>query len=184
MNKIRNNAGLIIVVLLIVFIGTFLASSLFDGSSDEVNTDVPEETSMPSNEPVVSEPPFKQEGKLWFIKAAGDTICGIDIEVADDEAQTSQGLMYRKSMAENQGMLFIFDDEQPRSFWMKNTNIPLDIIYADGNGVIGSAQNYATPFSEQSLPSLKPAKYVVEVNAGFWDKYGVKEGDKFAFVRI
>lgn len=184
MNKIRNNAGIFVVILLVLFVGTFLATSLF--KSDEDNyVPAPEEAIMPANtETVNSEgPAFTQEGKLWFISAKGDTITGIRMEVAETEGEITQGLMYRKTMAKDEGMLFTFPDEQPRSFWMKNTILPLDIIYADANGVIGSSQNYTTPFSEASLPSEKPSKYVVEVNAGFWDQHKLKAGDKVVFSR-
>ena len=86
-------------------------------------------------------------------------------------------------MDENQGMLFIFDDSSPRYFWMKNTYISLDIIYIDENFRIVSIQKTALPRSEESLPSEKPAKYVVEVNAGFTDKYKINKGDKISFLK-
>jgi hypothetical protein len=127
---------------------------------------------------------FNKQGKLWFIgDNKNDTTVTIDIEIADDEAKREQGLMYRQSMDENQGMLFIFDESSPRYFWMKNTYISLDIIYIDENFKIVSIQKTALPRSEESLPSEKPAKYVVEVNAGFTDKYKIKKGDKISFLK-
>ncbi len=166
MNKIRNNAGIVVVFLLVAFVGTFLATSLFKGGNND------------------SGPVFKEEGKLWFLTSTGDTITSISIEVADNMDEITMGLMNRQAMDENQGMLFIFPDEKPRSFWMKNTILPLDIIFADTQGVIGSSQNYTTPYSEASLPSEKPAKHVVEVKAGFWDKFKLKTGDKIVFQEI
>jgi len=181
MNTIRNKAGLIVIGLLLVFVGTFVVSSLFDKSG----TPEPEpgESSNQVAEPVSNEPQFSKEGDLWFLTDKGDTITHIEMEVADNDYETTQGLMFRKSMDMQQGMLFIFPDEDFRSFWMKNTYLPLDIIYVNANNEIGSCQLSAVPYSEESLPSKKPARYVVEVNAGFWDKYQLKEGYKIVFVK-
>ncbi len=87
-------------------------------------------------------------------------------------------------MEEMQGMLFVFEDATPRSFWMKNTYISLDIIYVDADKKIVSIQKSAVPLSEESLPSYKDAMYVVEVNAGFTDKYNIKEGDQISFKEL
>ena len=94
-----------------------------------------------------------------------------------------QGLMYRQNLPENAGMLFIFTNEEPRSFWMKNTYISLDIIYINSKKEIVSIQKYTQPRSTYSIPSEKPAMYVLEVNAGFTDKYGIHPGDKIDFSR-
>lgn len=129
-------------------------------------------------------PAFKKEGVLFFIgKEKGDTVKTIDIEIAETDDERGKGLMYRKSMADTQGMLFMFDAPEEQSFWMKNTYISLDIIYVNGKKEIVSVQKYATPLSEESLPSFKPAQYVVEVNAGFCDKYKIKYGDKIVFAK-
>lgn len=180
MNKIRENAGVIVIIMLVAFVGTFLATSLFKSGPEERYDTAPSDYD-PTPETAPAAAVFKEEGKLWFLSSKGDTITGITIEVADNEAETTQGLMYRTHMDSLQGMLFEFPTEEMKSFWMKNTVLPLDIIYADANGIIGSSQNYTTPYSETSLPSKKPAKYVVEVNAGFWDKYNLNEGDKIVF---
>lgn len=127
---------------------------------------------------------FKQEGNLYIVKAeTGDTIKALDIEIADNEYEITQGLMFRKSMKENRGMLFIQPQEQVQNFWMKNTHISLDIIFINSNFEIVSAQEYATPYSEASLASTAPALYVLEVNAGSMQKWGVKAGDKIIFNR-
>lgn len=129
-------------------------------------------------------PAFKKEGVLSFIsKEKGDTIKTIDIEIAETDEERAQGLMDRKAMAENQGMLFIFSAPEEQSFWMKNTYISLDIMYVDEKMEIVSIQKYATPLSEESLPSFKKAQYVVEVNAGFSDRNKIKFGDRIAFSR-
>ncbi|QEH42089.1 DUF192 domain-containing protein [Chitinophaga sp. XS-30] len=129
-------------------------------------------------------PAFKKEGVLSFIsKEKGDTIKTIDIEIAETDEERAQGLMDRKAMAESQGMLFIFAAPEEQSFWMKNTYISLDIMYVDEKMEIVSIQKYATPLSEESLPSFKKAQYVVEVNAGFTDRNKIKFGDRIAFTR-
>jgi uncharacterized membrane protein (UPF0127 family) len=130
-------------------------------------------------------PQFTKEGELYFIsKANNDTIRKIDVELAETDDERAKGLMDRKSMTDDQGMLFIFSEPEEQSFWMKNTYISLDIIYVDENREIVSIQKYATPLSEESLPSFKKAMYVVEVNAGFCDKYHVAFGDKIGFTKM
>lgn len=125
---------------------------------------------------------FKKQATLAFLSKSGaDTLRKIDIQLAQTDEQRTDGLMYRKTMTDDQGMLFIFPDMEERAFWMKNTYISLDIIYIDDNMEIVSVQKYATPLSEQSLPSYKKAKYVLEVNGGFCDKYHIAYGDKIAY---
>lgn len=111
----------------------------------------------------------------------GDSaIASFDIETADTEYKRTTGLMYRKKMKDNQAMLFIFPDEQPRYFWMHNTYIPLDIIFLDKNGKIVSVQKNAKPLNDQSLPSGKPAQYVLEIKGGLYDRLGLQTGDSLA----
>lgn len=128
-------------------------------------------------------PQFKKEGELWLIKAAGDTIRHIDIEIADVESERTIGLMHRRSMPDTQGMLFIFEREEQRSFWMRNTLIGLDILYIKADGEIESIAKYCVPKSEKSIPSRGPALYVLELIEGFCDIYGVAAGDRIEFVR-
>jgi uncharacterized membrane protein (UPF0127 family) len=94
------------------------------------------------------------------------------------------GLMFRKSMDDAKGMLFIFDKSEEHSFWMKNTVMSLDIIFINENKEIVKIHKNTKPFSTESLPSIKPSMYVVEVQAGFTDKYGIKEGDKIDFSKL
>lgn len=125
---------------------------------------------------------FKKEGVLHLKKATSDSVIKtLDIEIADNEYETQTGLMYRNELQNNQGMLFIFPDLQMRSFYMKNTKIPLDIIYIDDSKSIVSFQKNAKPFDETSLPSLAPAKYVLEIYAGLSDQWQLEVGDKIQF---
>jgi uncharacterized membrane protein (UPF0127 family) len=125
---------------------------------------------------------FSKEADLTIFKIATDSSeIKLDIEIADTDYDIQTGLMYRKSMETNQGMLFVFDDVTERYFYMKNTHIPLDIIYIDANKKIVSFQKNAKPFDETSLPSNVPAKYVLEVNAGLVDTWLAKEGDSISY---
>lgn len=127
---------------------------------------------------------FKKEGILQIKRAKTDSVIKIlDIEIADDDYQTQTGLMYRNSIKDSQGMLFIFPNEIERNFYMKNTRIPLDIIYVSSDKKIVSIQKNAKPFDETSLPSFKPAKYVLEINGGLADSWGLKNEDAIFFSR-
>ena len=126
-------------------------------------------------------PKFMKEGTLQFVNTNNDVIKKIDIEVADDDYQRMQGLMFRREMKESQGMLFLMEQLKPQSFWMRNTYISLDIIYVNDKKQIVSIQKNTTPLSDAPLPSGKPALYVVEVVSGFCDKYGVGVGDIIDF---
>ena len=138
-----------------------------------------EKTSTPKDKVVVS---FKKEGSLILKKAENDSIIQtLDIEIADDDYSTETGLMYRTKLETNQGMLFIFPDVQMRSFYMKNTKIPLDIIYIDKDKTIVSFQKNAKPMDETSLPSEAPAKYVLEINGGLSDEWQLEVGDKVSY---
>ena len=102
------------------------------------------------------------------------------VEIADDDATRTRGLMFRDELADNRGMLFIFRQEAPRSFWMRNTRIPLDIIYLDREFRVVSITHNARPCRTQrcpSYPSEGPAMYVLEVNAGQARARGLESGD-------
>ena len=122
---------------------------------------------------------FAKEGSLTIKKAKNDSIiANLDIELADDEYETQTGLMYRTSMSNKQAILFVFEDELTRSFYMKNTEFPLDIIYISGDKKVVNIQKNAKPMDPTSLPSEAPAKYVLEVNGGLSDTWGLEAGDK------
>ena len=87
-------------------------------------------------------------------------------------------------MKESEGMFFIFNREELQSFWMKNTFLPLDIIFVNKANTIVKIHKHTQPLSEQSYPSENPAIYVVEVNSGYADKYNIKEGDKIVWRRF
>jgi uncharacterized membrane protein (UPF0127 family) len=128
---------------------------------------------------------FQKEGELVFIdNNTQEIIKEIDIEIAENTYERNQGLMYRYTMNDNNGMLFIYDNSGLRTMWMKNTYISLDIIFANEDYEIVSIHKNAIPLSTNIISSYKDAIYVVEVVAGFCDKYRIKEGNKVRFEYI
>ncbi len=130
----------------------------------------------------VPEPPFIKEGELAILDPGGKRVLQkFDIEIAEIPDERQQGLMYRKSMSDKEGMLFLFEYPEPQSFWMHNTYISLDIIYLNEKLEVVSIQKNAKPQSDKPLPSGKPAQYVLEINGGLSDKLGIKPGMKVAW---
>jgi uncharacterized membrane protein (UPF0127 family) len=103
------------------------------------------------------------------------------VEIADTEAAREKGLMYRKSLPEGQGMLFDFHQEQSVGFWMKNTYIPLDMIFIRGDGRILRIAENTEPLSERIIPSGGPVLAVLEVIGGTARKLGIAPGDRVAY---
>jgi uncharacterized membrane protein (UPF0127 family) len=97
--------------------------------------------------------------------------------VMDSDEKREEGLMYvkAKDFADDQAMIFVCDDDEPRWFWMKNTEIPLDIAYFDKNRKL-IVVKAGIPFSEEPVPSGKSAKYVVEANDGVFERLGIGTG--------
>lgn len=121
------------------------------------------------------------EKSLSFLDADGAEISTIEIQVADEQLERNEGLMDVRSMPENHGMIFIFEQQEPLSFWMANTPLPLDIIYVNSDSTIVRIYHNTTPFSETSLPSDAPARFVVETNGGYTMARGITEGMKVRF---
>ena len=121
------------------------------------------------------------DGGPW-VELRGQRIC---VEIADDDAERARGLMFRDALGRGQGMLFVFPDEQPRSFWMMNTRIPLDILYFDSERRLVSASQRTPPCRSSqrcpSYPSDGPARYVLELDAGQASALGVQRGDELRF---
>jgi uncharacterized membrane protein (UPF0127 family) len=101
-----------------------------------------------------------------------------EVEVADTDAAREYGLMYRKSLAPNRGMLFDFKSPQPVAFWMKNTLIPLDMLFIASDGRVISIARNATPMSETPIPSGGDVLGVLEIRGGRAAEIGVEPGDR------
>lgn len=108
----------------------------------------------------------------------------VTVEFALTPASQARGLMWRDELPADHGMLFVFSDSRPRSFWMKNTPLPLDIIYIGEDARIVSIAARTTPYSTRSIPSSGPAKYVLEVNGGFCEEHGVTAGSQVVLPKI
>jgi len=129
-----------------------------------------------------TKPVFRKDGELRFLDGkSSKVITLINIEIADDDAERAQGLMYRDSMDENNGMLFLMEIQEPQSFWMENTILSLDILFVDSDLRIVSIHRNCKPYSLEKIESGKPALYVVEVIAGYAAKHSLKVGDLISF---
>ena len=107
------------------------------------------------------------------------------VELADDDAERARGLMFRDAMAEDRGMLFVHDTQEPQAYWMKNTRIALDILYFDNDRKLVAQQRDVPPCSLgdecPSYPSNAPARYVLELNAGQAEKLKLQDGATLTF---
>ena len=131
-----------------------------------------------NNEPELDYYTFTKEGELTFTDSLGTLKTKIDLEIADNDYERQLGLMNRKEMRENEGMLFIFLRQDYQSFWMRNTLISLDMIFVNDQKKIVTIHKNTKILSETSYPSSEPALYVIEVLAGFTDKHNIQVGDK------
>jgi|SRR5579863_1843689 len=125
--------------------------------------------------PVVGAPAQSLD-KLEIITASGEH--RFTVEVVDDEASRERGLMFRRYMPADRGMLFNFKEEGPVSFWMKNTYIPLDMVFISRQGVVMNVAANAEPLSERQIPSGGPVYAVLEINGGVAARIDLKVGDK------
>lgn len=125
-----------------------------------------------------------------LIRGAGTNQLSFDVEVADTPEERARGLMYRKSVPAGTGMLFIYEQSQPVSFWMRNTLVPLDMLFLDERGVIRHIHRNATPLDETPVPGAvvgdpSPNRLMVlEIAGGEADRFGLKEGQILAHPSI
>jgi uncharacterized protein len=124
-----------------------------------------------------NEPQFIKKGELSFFDKDRRKIVTIDIEIPETPGEMAAGLMYRRAMAEKRGMLFIHHIRKSSYFWMKNTYIPLDMIFADKRMHIIKIRKNTTPLSEELIPVPDNTIYTIEVNAGFCDRHDIGIGD-------
>lgn len=136
-------------------------------------------SSQPTVKPQASEPyepPFRQDGTIYAVNDQ-DTVATFRGEYAKTPESIEIGMMYRRSVSPDMAMLFFMDGgDRPRSFWMKNTLVSLDIIYINANNEVVSIQANAQPLNTTSLPSEAPASYVLEVLGGRAATWGIEKG--------
>jgi uncharacterized membrane protein (UPF0127 family) len=117
------------------------------------------------------------EQRELIIERAGDGTAELRAELARSSEEKQRGLMYRKSLADGRGMLFIFDRDQIMSFWMKNTYIPLSIAYIKADGIIAEILDMR-PLDESPVRSSRGVRYALEVPQGWFGRAGIKTGDR------
>jgi len=127
---------------------------------------------------------FNTLPKVSFHNQDGNEIASFKVEIASTSIQHQKGLMHREYLPEDRGMLFVFKQEQPLSFWMKNTLIPLDIIYISQDKKVVSIRANALPCKKDPCPlypSKEKAMYVLEVKADLAEKFGIEKGATVEF---
>lgn len=128
--------------------------------------------------PALAEEPMRFDKEPLLIQTAAGKTLHFTVEVAVTPDQRAHGLMFRKTMADDAGMIFDFGEPRRVAMWMENTFLPLDMLFADDTGTIRHIKENATPYSRDIIDSMSPVKYVVELNAGIVGKLGIKVGDR------
>jgi len=124
-----------------------------------------------------------QEAEIQFKRSSLVVVTGareikFEVDLATNDAERARGLMYRKQLGAYEGMLFDFYQEMPVSFWMKNTLIPLDMVFIAADGTVRHVHANAVPLSTDTVPSRFPVRAVLEINGGSAALLGIKPGDK------
>lgn len=130
-----------------------------------------------------TETPFRKDGTLTFLSAAGDTLTTIDVEIAETDEARRWGLMGRRSLPPRSGMFFIMDDVDTSGMWMRNTPLPLDIMFVAPDSHLINIAERTTPFSDEIIRPDAPKKYVVEVRAGFTRRVGITDSTRIIWTR-
>jgi len=161
----KKTIAVVIILVILVFL-TFLLLQPFQSPPDSVKR------------PRVQKP-LTIEGNVQIYPTGQEAAPPIlvYVAIADDPYERSRGLMYRHSLPDTVGMFFIYERQEILNFWMKNTSISLDIIFLDRDYRVVSIAEHTHPYSEDMIPSSHPARFALEVNAGFADKHGIKPGD-------
>jgi len=121
----------------------------------------------------------RREGTV-LLHPLGRTV-RVHVEVVRSPEERAKGLMYRRELPALHGMLFLFETQEVQSFWMKNTYIPLDLIFIDEKMKVAGVTPNAEPLTETSRKVDKPSRFVLEVNAGFAQRHGVTAGTRVTF---
>jgi uncharacterized membrane protein (UPF0127 family) len=121
---------------------------------------------------------IREDATLTFLQADGSPITAVRVEIAQTPEAIRRGLMFRELTDERQGMLFIYDEAQPRAFWMRNTPTSLDIIFVGSDRRVINIAARTRPYSDRSHRSAGSAQFVVEVRAGFAERHGIAAGTR------
>lgn len=144
-------------------------------------------TNPPSSAGSSAQPTPAKSDKLAevvFHPASGGPAVPISVELARTPSELSRGLMFRKKLEDGTGMLFLFEDEDIRRFWMRNTYIPLDMIFLDSKKVVVGVEENTVPLDETGRGPNQPAQYVVEVRGGYARSHGILPGSRAEFKNV
>lgn len=125
---------------------------------------------------------FARESLTLHRQSGGPVV--LNVELAVTTAEREQGLMFRRSMGENEGMLFDFGENRVVYMWMRNTPLPLDMLFLDASGAVVHLHENAVPYSETIIPSVEPVRFVLEVPGGTAGRLGIRKGDRASSGRI
>lgn len=165
---------IVIPVVMVLGVAFFMAVPAFENTPQEFGT-----KTANGNESTQKRPDLKWPRDEIVIKTPPDFEAReLTVEMAVTPRQRQVGLMFRESMPEDRGMLFIFEEEEHQAFWMKNTYIPLDMVFIDSTGRVVHVHENAKPEDETVIHSQKPAMAVLEVNAGMAKPLGLVPGSQ------
>jgi uncharacterized protein len=164
-----------LIPIMLVMVVLLAAATLAFAQTEQTPGEIPAATGTETPQPDTSQVGTPQLPVLTIVNSSGERV-PVQVEIADTPEEWQTGLIGRSALAEEAGMLFVFEQEQILAFWMKDTLIPLSIAYIDAEGRIVDIQDMQ-PFDETSHPSAEPAQYALEVNQGFFEGRGVMVGD-------
>ena len=135
---------------------------------------------------VMNLPDETGSGRAWAgmqrdilkLELSDGSIKPLSVELAQSNEEKALGLMFRTELTDGQGMLFVYDSERIITMWMKNTYIPLDMVFIGARGAVVHIAQMTEPFSEEIISSQKPAQYVLEIAGGAAKRFGLKVGDR------
>lgn len=159
-----------------IFFYTLVAGVIIYALS-QIGGSVGQPAGTPSDPAEAQEPDTQYTHALTITRSRGGDPIKLKVEWAITEQQQQTGMMFRRSLGDDEGMIFIFGDDAMRTFWMKNTLIPLDMIFIDANGRIVSIHKKAVPNDLSAISSMVPARTVLEVRGGLSDEWGLSIGD-------
>ena len=125
----------------------------------------------------------RADPRVTIVTQQGRSVA-FEVEIADSPAKRELGLQYRRDLASDRGMIFLFSAESEQTFWMKNTPIPLDMIFISRELKIVGIVEQTVPFSLDPRSVSKPSQYVLEINGGLAKRYGIRPGDSVRFEGI
>lgn len=173
LNLSRGKFFLLIIVIASIVFGSLQIGNVFDCSSQD------KKIGFLSCTEIINGPSYIQEKATLSIQSE-NSVVWVEVEIADELPEQIKGLMFRQDLDRNNGMLFVYESEKKRSFWMKNTLIPLDMLFIDTDFRIIDIKENVQPCKTETCPSYPskfPAQYVLEVNAGFVMMNNIEIGD-------